>query len=49
MRLSDIIPVLPHARSVMAIEEVVGVFYVALVVARLVSLSRPVAKGPKEE
>lgn len=47
--LSDIIPVLPHARSVMAIEEVAGVFYVALVVARLVSLSRPAAKERKEQ
>lgn len=38
--LSDIVPVLPHARSFVVLEQVAGVFYVALVVARLVGLSR---------
>jgi Ion channel len=37
--LSDIVPVLPHARSLVIVEQVVGVLYVALVVARLVGLT----------
>lgn len=37
--LSDIVPMLPHARSMVVIEEVTGVFYVALVVARMVGLT----------
>ncbi|GAA4365537.1 ion channel [Nocardioides caricicola] len=37
--LSDVIPVQEHARSVVMIEMVAGVFYVALVVARLVGLT----------
>lgn len=37
--LSDIVPVLPHARSVVMVEMVAGVMYVALVVARLVGLA----------
>jgi hypothetical protein len=37
--LSDIIPVLPHARSLVMVEQVAGVLYVALVVARLVGLT----------
>lgn len=37
--LSDVIPVQGHARSLVMVEMVVGVFYVALVVARLVSLA----------
>ena len=37
--LSDVIPVLPHARSVVMVEQVVGVLYVALVIARLVGLT----------
>ena len=36
--LSDIVPVGDHARSLVMVEMVVGVFYVALVVARLVGL-----------
>ena len=36
--LSDIVPVQDHARSLVMVEMVVGVFYVALVVARLVGL-----------
>jgi hypothetical protein len=37
--LSDVVPVLPHARSVAVLEQVAGVFYIALVVARLVGLT----------
>jgi hypothetical protein len=37
--LSDVLPVQGHARSLAMIEMVAGVFYVALVVARLVSLA----------
>lgn len=37
--LSDVVPVLGHARSLVMIEQVAGVFYVALVVARLVGLT----------
>lgn len=36
--LSDIYPVLPNARSLVMVEQVAGVFYVALVVSRLVGL-----------
>ena len=36
--LSDIGPVTGHARSVIMIEQVVGIFYIAMVVTRLVSL-----------
>ena len=37
--LSDIVPVEPHARSVVMVEQMLGVMYVALVVARLVGLA----------
>ena len=37
--LSDIVPVLGHARSFVMVEQVAGVLYVALVVARLVGLT----------
>ncbi len=37
--LSDVVPVGAHARSFAMVEMVAGVFYVALVVARLVSLA----------
>lgn len=37
--LSDVVPVKPHARSFVMVEEVAGVFYVALVVARMVGLT----------
>jgi hypothetical protein len=37
--LSDVIPVRGHARSVDMIEQVVGVFYLAMVVTRLVALA----------
>ena len=36
--LSDILPVTGHARSVVMLEQVAGVFYVAMVVTRLVAL-----------
>lgn len=44
--LSDVSPVMDHARSLVMLEQVAGVFYVALVVARLVGLTargRPAA------
>lgn len=37
--LSDVVPVQEHARSLVVLEEIVGVFYIALVVARLVGLT----------
>lgn len=37
--LSDVIPVTGHARSFVMVEEVAGVLYVALVIARLVGLA----------
>jgi hypothetical protein len=37
--LSDVGPTLPHARSVVMLEQFAGVMYVALVVARLVGLT----------
>lgn len=37
--LSDIVPVLDHARSVVIVEQVTGVLYVGMVVARLVGLT----------
>jgi len=37
--LSDVYPVVDHTRSLVMVEQVAGVFYVALVVARLVGLS----------
>jgi hypothetical protein len=37
--LSDIVPIRDHARSLVMVEQVAGVFYVALVVARLVGLN----------
>jgi hypothetical protein len=37
--LSDVVPVEPHARSVAILEQVAGVFYIALVVARMVGLT----------
>jgi hypothetical protein len=39
--LSDVMPVASHARSLVIVEQVAGVFYVALVVARLIGLARP--------
>jgi hypothetical protein len=37
--LSDIVPILGHARSLVMVEQVAGVLYIALVVARLVGLT----------
>lgn len=37
--LSDILPVLPHARAFVMIEQVAGMMYLALVVARIVGLT----------
>ena len=37
--LSDITPVLPHARSVVMIEQVAGLMYVAFVISRVVGLT----------
>jgi len=37
--LGDFTPVLDHARSLVVLEQVAGVFYVALVVSRMVSLA----------
>jgi len=37
--LSDILPLAPHARSVVMVEQIAGVLYVALVIARLVGLT----------
>lgn len=37
--LSDIVPLTGHARSVVMLEQVVGIFYIAMVVTRLVSLN----------
>ena len=37
--LSDVMPVLAHARSLVMVEQVAGVMYIALVVARLVGLT----------
>ena len=37
--LSDIMPVKPHARSVVMFEQVAGVFYLAMVVTRLIGLA----------
>lgn len=37
--LSDVVPVEPHARSVAMLEQIAGVFYIALVVARMVGLT----------
>ena len=39
MGLSDILPVGDHARSVVILEQVAGVLYVAMVISRLVALT----------
>ena len=48
--LSDVVPVAAHARSIVAVEMVAGVLYVALVVSRLVGLvvSRQAMKVAEE-
>jgi Ion channel len=44
--LSDVTPVLPHARSAVMIEQVLGLMYVAFIVARLVGLQiRSIRRG----
>jgi hypothetical protein len=45
--LSDIYPVIDHARSLVMVEQLAGVLYIALIVARLVGLTRrrPVVGG----
>ena len=43
--LSDITPISGHARSVVMLEQVAGVFYIAMVVTRLVSLRSTRAAG----
>ena len=43
--LSDIVPVLPNARSLVMVEQVAGVLYIALVVARLVGLTVVAGRG----
>jgi hypothetical protein len=37
--LSDVVPVLPHGRSLVMIEQVAGLMYVALVISRIVGLT----------
>lgn len=37
--LSDIVPVLPHARSIAMVEQTAGVLYIALVITRMVGLT----------
>ncbi|MGD9959591.1 ion channel [Nocardioides sp.] len=37
--LSDIVPILPHARSVVMVEQIAGMLYLALVVARITALT----------
>jgi hypothetical protein len=44
--LSDITPASGHARSINMIEQVAGIFYVAMVVTRLISLNRRHRIGP---
>ena len=36
--LSDIVPATGHARSVIMLEQLAGIFYIAMVVTRLVAL-----------
>lgn len=43
--LSDITPVSGHARSVVMLEQVAGVFYIAMVVTRLIALKSARARG----
>ena len=45
--LSDVLPVDAHARSLVMVEQVVGVLYVAMVVARLVGLTVVRASTPR--
>lgn len=43
--LSDITPISGHARSVVMLEQVAGVFYIAMVVTRLIALRGQRAGG----
>ncbi|TCJ31082.1 potassium channel family protein [Nocardioides jejuensis] len=44
--LSDIVPVKPHARSFVMVEQIAGMLYLAMVVARVTALTlRPARKG----
>ena len=47
--LSDIVPVLPNARSVVMIEQVAGLLYVALVISRVVGLTISRQRGPSTD
>ncbi|MFN2346805.1 MAG: ion channel, partial [Dermatophilaceae bacterium] len=37
--LSDVVPVLPHAQSLIMIQQIAGVLYIAMVISRLVALT----------
>lgn len=37
--LSDVTPVLPHAQSIVMVEQIGGVLYIAMVISRLVALT----------
>lgn len=43
--LSDIVPVLPHARAMVMIQQILGMLYLAIVVARIVALSARLRTG----
>ncbi|WP_036492438.1 MULTISPECIES: ion channel [Nocardioides] len=49
--LSDIYPVRPHARSFVMIEQIAGMLYLALVVARMIALTvtRTAMRAPKSD
>ena len=47
--LSDVLPVQAHARSLVMVEQVAGVLYVALVIARLVGLTVARASARSDE
>ena len=36
---SDVVPVLPHAQSLVMLEQIMGVLYIAMVISRLVALT----------
>ena len=47
--LSDVTPISGHARSVVMLEQVAGVFYIAMVVTRLVSLRSSRAQAREDQ
>lgn len=49
--LSDIVPVRPHARAAVMVEQIAGMLYLALVVARMIALTvaRDSARSEKKE